>query len=409
MNDHDEELELKALERELEDAFATTRPRHGFEDELWLRMQAQRPAPSKIRDAFAGFFAGIRAVPMVPAAATAAVLVFAVGVGFLAYSGVLQTPHGSAASAPASQQFAGGAGERQLSLGSFGKLPSPVLKPGTADTQVPAPLSNAAAGAQTTYSGPATLTWTGQLKVTIPTAPVFRYREPASSKADEFAAALGAARDGKPAGYLGSYSAGTYTLQVRGTVQSPAQSPMYYIASTPQMAPIAAAGASPADIATFFLAEHSLVPQWPNTVVVQGSGEQVKVLFIRQFDAVGYGPASLLNSGGEPYGLEVDLNGNTITRVAGLLPVNLDAAPYPIISADQAIRAALTSSPNQTSSGNPVPAVKLTKADLVYVLAPAGDHSFYEPAYLFSGTFQMNSTNYIVRVLVPAVDPTHRS
>jgi hypothetical protein len=408
MSEQDEELELKALERELEDAFATTRPRPGYEDELWLRMQAQRPAPSKIRDAFAGLFAGIRAVPMVPAAATAAVLVVAVGVGFLAYSGVLQTPHGSAASAPASQRFDAGAGEKQLSVGSFGKLPTPVLKPGSADAYAPT-LNNAAAGAQTTYSGPATLTWTGELKVAISNAPVFRYREPSSSKADEFAAALGAARDGKPVGYLGSYSARAYTLQVRGTVQSPAQSPMYYIASTPQMPPVTAAGASPADIATLFLAEHSLVPQWPNTVVVQGSSDQLKVLFIRQFDAAGYGPAKLVDSGGEPYGLEVDLNGNTVTRVAGLLPVNLESAAYSIISADQAIRAALTSSPNQASSGNPVPAVQLTKADLVYVLAPAGDHSFYEPAYLFSGTFQMNGTNYVVRVLVPAVTPANRS
>lgn len=408
MSEQDEELELKALERELEDAFATTRPRPGYEDELWLRMQAQRPAPSKIRDAFAGFLAGIRAVPMVPAAATAALLVVAVGVGFLAYTGVLQTPHSGAASAPANSRFDGGAGEKQLALGSFGKLPTPVFKPGIGDSFAPT-LSNAPAGAQTTYSGPATLTWTGQVKVTISTAPVFRYREPSSSKADEFAASLGAARDGRPAGYLGSYSARGYTLLVRGSLQSPAQSPIYDITSTPLMPPVIAAGASPADIATFFLAEHSLVPQWPNTVVVQGSGEQVKVLFIRQFDAAGYGPASLIDSGGEPYGLEVDLNGNKVTRVAGLLPVNLDAAAYPIISADQAIRAALTSSPNQPASGNPAPAVQLTKAELVYVLAPAGDHSFYEPAYLFSGAFQMNSANYVVRVLVPAVTPADRS
>jgi hypothetical protein len=405
MSEQDEELELKALERELEDAFATTRPRHGFEDELWLRMQAQRPAPSKIREAFTGFFAGIRAVPMVPAAAMAALLVVAIGVGFVAYSGLGSRP--SSPTSAASGRFDGGAGEKQLALGSFGKLPTPVFKPGIADTY--APLANSPTpGAQNSYTGPATLTWTGQLKVTITTAPVFRYREPSASKADEFAASLGAARDGRPAGYLGSYSARGYTLLVRGTVQSPAQSPMYYIASTPQMPPVTAAGASPADIATLFLAEHSLVPQWPNTVVVQGSGDQVKVLFIRQFDAAGYGPATLVDSGGEPYGLEVDVNGNTVTRVAGLLLVNLDAAAYPIISADQAIRAALTSSPNQASSGNPVPAVQLTKADLVYVLAPAGDHSFYEPAYLFSGTFQMNGTNYVVRVLVPAVTPAQR-
>jgi hypothetical protein len=42
----------------------------------------------------------------------------------------------------------------------------------------------------------------------------------------------------------------------------------------------------------------------------------------------------------------------------------------------------------------------------VYALAWAGDHSFYEPAYLFSGTFTYNGTTYVKRVLVPAVDPS---
>ena len=36
-------------------------------------------------------------------------------------------------------------------------------------------------------------------------------------------------------------------------------------------------------------------------------------------------------------------------------------------------------------------------------LAFAGDHSFYEPAYLFSGTFTHNGTTYVKRVLVPAI------
>jgi hypothetical protein len=39
----------------------------------------------------------------------------------------------------------------------------------------------------------------------------------------------------------------------------------------------------------------------------------------------------------------------------------------------------------------------------VYALAVAGDHSFYEPAFLFSGTFTNNGVTYEKRVLVPAV------
>ena len=72
MNEPEDELELQAMQRELEDAFATTRPRAGFEGELWQRMQAQRPAPNKIRDAFTGFWASVRAVPMAPAGHSAA-------------------------------------------------------------------------------------------------------------------------------------------------------------------------------------------------------------------------------------------------------------------------------------------------------------------------------------------------
>jgi hypothetical protein len=53
--------------------------------------------------------------------------------------------------------------------------------------------------------------------------------------------------------------------------------------------------------------------------------------------------------------------------------------------------------------------VKLTEAALVYVLATAGAQSFYEPAYLFSGTFQMSGATYVMRVLVPAIDPSQRS
>jgi hypothetical protein len=405
MSDGEEELELQALERELEDAFATTRPRAGYEDELWLRMQAQRPATSKIRDAFAGFIQGIRAVPMVPAAATAAVLVVAIGVGTLVYTGALQGPRSSATSA--GSKYDSGSG-LALQDGTFGRLPTPVFNPVVKNNAGPtAPLSaDALHPAQTPYFGPATLTWAGQLNVTISRAPVFRYREPSAAKADEFAAGLGAGLDDRSAG-LGTYSARTYKLTVRGTVPSPPQSPSYVIAPTPLMPPVIAAGASPADIASVFLAEHSLVPQWPNTVVVQGDAERAQVFFIRQFEAPGYGPAKLIDSQGEPYGLEVDLNGHSVVRVAGMLPVNLDTATYPIIAGDKAIEAALTSKQSPPSTSGP--AVQLTRAELVYVLAPAGAQSYYEPAYLFSGTFQMSGTTYVMRVLVPAIEPSLRS
>jgi hypothetical protein len=405
VSEHRDDLELQALQRELDDAFATTRPRSGYEDELWSRMQAHRPAASRFRDALAGFFQGIREVPAVPAAAVAALLVVVIGAGVFALSGLGRVGGGGASSAPAAGRYDAESGAAQKA-GSFGRLPTPVLNRSGA----PALNSSGATPATSSdYSGPVMLTWTGQLTVTTTTAPVFRYHEPSTNSADQFASSLGAALEERPPGSLGLYSTTTYKLNVRGTVQSPPQSPAYFILSGPSMAPIAAAGASPADIASLFLAEHSLVPQWPNKAVVKGSGDQVKVIFVRQFDSPGSGAASLIDSSGEPYGLEVDLNGNQVVRVIGLLPVNVDSAPYPIISADRAIRAALTSPPSQPDGSSLIPIVDLTHAELVYVLAPAGDHSFYEPAFLFSGTFQVNGMMYVKRVLVPAVDPTQRS
>src|SRR2546430_13795423 len=100
MSDPDEELELQALQRQLDDAFETTRPRTGFEDELWLRMQSSRAAPSRLRDALSGFFQVIREVPAVPAAAVAALLVGAVGGGVVAVGGAgRRRPTGGASAA----------------------------------------------------------------------------------------------------------------------------------------------------------------------------------------------------------------------------------------------------------------------------------------------------------------------
>jgi hypothetical protein len=82
-----EDLELQALQRQLDDAFETTRPRVGFEDELWTRIQARRPASTRLRDAWLGLVQGIRQAPAVPMGAVAVVLVVALGVGVLTLSG----------------------------------------------------------------------------------------------------------------------------------------------------------------------------------------------------------------------------------------------------------------------------------------------------------------------------------
>jgi hypothetical protein len=50
--------------------------------------------------------------------------------------------------------------------------------------------------------------------------------------------------------------------------------------------------------------------------------------------------------------------------------------------------------------------VRITKAELVYTLVWGGDHSYYEPAYLFSGTFSNHGVPSVKRVLIPAVVPS---
>jgi hypothetical protein len=131
------------------------------------------------------------------------------------------------------------------------------------------------------------------------------------------------------------------------------------------------------------------------------------VTLLRQFAVAGYGYAYLIDGAGERYGMEIDLLGNRPTRAAGPLPSSLETASYTIISAEDAVRSALASSPGAAASGTP--AVALTDAELVYAVVYAGDHSFYEPAVLFSGKFTVNGTAYVKRVLVPAVDPSQRS
>jgi hypothetical protein len=395
-----EELDLQALERQLEDAFQTTRPRPDFEDELWLRVQSNRPTPRRIRDALAAFWNGVREVPAVPATATALVLIVALGVGIFTLNG-LGRGGGGATSSGTESAAAPAAG--QYLAGSFGKLPSPAFGNAPKTT---APGASASVPQGADYAGPVQLTWTGTFDFHLTTGPVFRYREPSSTDADQFASALGAVLRGRPSGFLGMYSSADYTLKIRGTVASPPSSPAYFIFSGLNLPPIDAAG-GPQDLADVFLAQHSLQPQWQYTVGVDSSGDPVKVVYQRQFEVPGYGAAYLIDFNANRYGLEVDLSGSRPVLASGTLPVSLDIANYNLISSADAIRAA-TRSGAQVSDVS-VPVAKLDHAELVYVLVPAGDHSFYEPAFLFTGTVQAGGQSYTKHVLLPAVDPAQRN
>jgi hypothetical protein len=402
-----EDLELEALKRQLDDAFETTRPRAGFEDELWTRMQARRPVGTRLRDAWVGLVQGIREAPGVPMAAVAAGLVVVLAAGVVVYSGLGRSGGGTSTSSAGGAQSA--AQPAYLSApGAFGRLPSPVLAAGApprSDTATGAAPSVSSPGAA--YTGPVALAWTGKLDLTISNAPVFRYHEPSTNTADQFATSLGAVLVSRPAGYLGSYQTTDFSVRVRGTIQSPPHEPSYIVLPIATTGAIDAAG-GPADVAFVFLAERSLAPTWQYTSEVVASGDVSKVTLMRQFGVTGYGYAYLVDGTGERYGIEVDVNGSRPISATGPLPLSVDTASYPIISADQAVRSALASSPAVAGSAG-VPTATLTTAELVYSLVVAGDHSFYEPSVLFSGTFTVNGTTYVKRVLVPAVDPSQRS
>jgi hypothetical protein len=256
------------------------------------------------------------------------------------------------------------------------------------------------------YTGLVNLRWSGQLNLGITSAPVFRYFEPSAATADQFAASLGASPVSRPGGYLGSYASTGLQVVVRGSNQAPPLEPFFNLYPAMQAPPTS--GSAQVDVADSYLAALSLAPAWPYTIATDTAGGETRVRYLRQFVVPTYGPAYQVDSNGERYGLQVDVKGGRPVAVAGPLSLGLDSADYPIISSDQAVKEALASATGPAGAAN-VPTVDLNKAELVYDLVVAGDHSFYEPAILFSGTFSVEGHTYTKRVLVPAIDRSLRT
>lgn len=383
----DEDLELLALQRRLDDAFQTTRPRHDFEDELWLRMQSRRPIWQRVGDGIAGLIAGIRESPAVPSAAVAVGLVVLLGAGIYTLSGLHGAGGGGAASAPTSV--------RPADDGGFG---APVPRPAYA-----VPGSGSVTNGYAEFLGPATLVWAGNLKVSATDLPVYRYVEPTGTEADRFAATLGALPSNDVAqGGIGVYAGRDFTLVVLSSVAQPPKEPYVNVSD---LKSIVASGGDSLAIAKAYLDKHHLLPTWPYTTDVQTTAGTVRVDFLRIFDVPGLGQANLVDSGGNRYGTEVDLApGAAGALERAPMPLTLEPATYPIISADQAIRSLGASSAATSAS---VPVVRITRAELVYTLVWGGDHGYYEPAYLFSGTFTLNGVPRVKRILIPAVAPAY--
>jgi len=386
-----EDLELQALQRQLDDAFETTRPRVGFEDELWSRMQARRPLWLRVREFVAALVDSIRQAPAVPAAAVAVVLIVAVGVGIVSLSGL----HFGGGGSTATSQSGGAQYNASRAPGAFGALPAPAPVEDTGGPLVAAPAKQSGTNL---YLGAARLVWAGQLRIPIGSAPVFRYQEPTTLDADQFASTLGASLTNRASGILGLYAGDGFVLTVSGTNRQPLVDPFFNL--TPDRSRPSAPGPTATDTATSFLTAHKALPAWPNVIAVEQIGDVTHVYYVRQFAVPGYAFAYVVTQLGFRYGLGVDLRGGQPLQASGPLPLALESANYSIISADQAIRQALALSSSAPASA---PKIRLTSAELVYELAYAGDHSFYEPAFLFSGTFTQNGTTFTKRVLVPAV------
>jgi hypothetical protein len=400
----EEDLETQALQRQLDDAFQTTRPRRGFEDELWSSIEARRPWSLRLWAFFAALVGGVRRVPPAPAAAVAILLVLVLGIGLLGSLGRRGGAGGTTSLSEGPQR--GGANYNPVA-GDFGRLPMPFLLAGSGVNGAVPPKAESAAPAQARannlYFGPANLIWAGQLNMAVSSAPVYRFQAPSTDDANKFATSIGAAAQPGQAdlSILGSYSSPDFTLTVAYGTRVPNREPFYFLTPT---ANSSAPGSTAGDVAGAYLSTHRLTPIWPSSVVVDQSGSRVQLL--RQFDVAGAGPVFLIDGVGDRYGLDVHLNGNNVVQIKGPMPLLAPSAGYRIISAGQAVQSALASSPSGVDRITPTPTVRLTSAELVYALVWAGDHSFYEPAYLFSGTFSYNGTTYVKRVLVPAVDPS---
>ena len=384
-----EDLELEALQRQLDDAFETTRPRRGFEDELWLRMQARRPWWNRLRDAASAFAGSIWEAPAVPLGVVAVLLILVVGVGVL--SSALRPNVESPTS------LSQGAGSRyQGDQASFGRLPSPQLHPGLVDhARSPAaaqgPSQPEFLGAADLYFGPANLTWAGTFSSNTVAAPVYRSVEPSADQSKSLVGPLA--------------SASGMTVSISSSAPELPREPVWTVVASGAAVP---PGSDPGVRANTFLAAHNLLPTWPDEVSVQAVGGQARVQFLRGFSLPDGGVAYLVNWNGERYGIEVDISGGRLVAT-GPLALGLDEASYRLISNEKAAQLAVSSAPASSAAIQPVPTIRLDRVELVYALAISGGQGYYEPAYLFSGSFQYSGHTFVKRVLVPLVDPSLRS
>lgn len=260
------------------------------------------------------------------------------------------------------------------------------------------------AGQDDLYTDAANLTFGVTLDLAITAAPVFRYTEPTWSEAKSFAAALHATPevDTVPNGRSWSFGNNDYRVVVVHTDEARGMGPAFLIFPALDLT-VEPVSAGPEQRSLLFLTAHQLLPAWPYIVSTRAGETQSSAVFERELMVPGYGLASMVDLTGLRCGLAVSFDGDRLLAVDGFFPLPLESRDYPILSPAEAYGSAYPS-PRPAPPGSPT--VKLTHAELVYAVVPAGDEfGFYEPAYLFSGTFQMKGRTYVKQVLAPALDP----
>jgi hypothetical protein len=393
--------ELDQLERKVSAAFAGTRPRRGFQDEVWARIERRRRFP-RLR--------GWRLAPWPAASAlVAVVLIGLVAVlavprfmgGHSASSGPLaQTGTGVQQSGPDKSQ-AGAAARPATAAGagdaSFGLLPTPALTGGGGQ---PSQASGTTGQGRplVPYFGPARLTVSAPLPAVPATLPVYRYAQPTSAELDSFAGQLGASRAGV-AGTPTAYRSSEFRLDL-----SPATSgrePTYALSAIAG----APSGSDARKVADQFLGAHNLSPSWPVDVQVTRADGQT-VLYRRQFPLSGTAKAGQLDPLGAPAGTSVQVTGGSVSRVEGPLPLPLEGGSYQSRTSHQAAQDVLSVPPGSGDRLPGVPQITLNRVSLGYMAVSDGDHGYYVPVYLFTGTVASGQVTLEKRVVVPALDPS---
>jgi hypothetical protein len=381
------------LERRLGAAFSQTRPRRGFEDALWARLE--KGSRRRGRSWLAGLPNRAPRGAWPALGGLAAVLVFLIAVlpfmirGHQGGSATSTSGGTTAESAPA-PGAAPGSATRAADAGSaalaptttFGLLPTPRLAGANSSTPQ--------ASAVIPYYGPAMLSVTASPAMLSVTLPVFRFAEPSSRQAT----AVARTYNGQPV-TTSSQSSREPRVQMIGSRTDPGTG-----------APLADAQALAA--ADAFLAGRNLALPWPHLPQVVDQGPLALVRYVRQFAVDGQVLATQVDQLGEPAGADLTVRSDgAVLRATVPMQLQLQMSAYPARASQQLAQDA-ADVPAPTSVGlNPVPQVLLSQASLVYIAVIAGGFGYFEPAYLFIGTFTAGATRYEKRVLVPALNASH--